>query len=102
MKWVILVAVLGLLGWFSWRKPRLSATIIWSLVATVLFTSALMLAFPGPVRERILWIALSSPLLWVAAMFWCYWDSRPRRPIATMLSVSLLSGIVIWMIPPPG
>ncbi|MEM6573664.1 MAG: hypothetical protein AAF736_05295 [Pseudomonadota bacterium] len=102
MIWAILAVVLGALAWFSWRKPRLSATIVWSLVATILLTSALMLAFPGPVRERILWIAMTSPLIWVGAMFWCYWDARPRRPMAALLSISLISGMVIWVVPPPG
>ncbi|MEM9530259.1 MAG: hypothetical protein AAGA23_05030 [Pseudomonadota bacterium] len=102
MMWLIPTVLIALVLWFTWRKPRLSGSVVWSLVATVLLTSALMLVLPGPLRERVVWVALASPLIWVGAIFWCHWDARPRRPQLTLIGVALAAGLVVYLLPPPG
>ena len=46
MKWAILAAAIAFVVFSSWKKPRLTSSVLWSLTATVASTSALILALP--------------------------------------------------------
>ncbi|MEM1176279.1 MAG: hypothetical protein AAGI27_15900 [Pseudomonadota bacterium] len=101
MIWAILLAVVVLLGWASWKKPRLTSSIVWSLTATVFGTAALMLTLPLSVKYMALWFSILTPVIWAAAMFWCHWDKRPYRPVVGLVMLTIIGAAAAWQIPPP-
>ncbi|MEM1439709.1 MAG: hypothetical protein AAF545_01200 [Pseudomonadota bacterium] len=102
IKWILAATVVLFIAWSTWRKPRLTGTILWSLTATVLGTSGLLLMLPTAFKPTILWTSLATPLIWAAFMFWCYWDARAWRPTAGLILVTLLGTAAVIVLPPPG
>ncbi|MEM6818106.1 MAG: hypothetical protein AAF578_04910 [Pseudomonadota bacterium] len=101
VKWIILGLVVVGLVFASWKKPRLTASIVWSLTATVLGTSAFILASPTDLRETLLWMSLATPLVWMLFIFWCHWDRRPYRPLLSMVSLTLVGAVLVFQLPTP-
>ncbi|MEL6243807.1 MAG: hypothetical protein AAFQ21_00575 [Pseudomonadota bacterium] len=97
----ILVVVLALIGFFTWKAPRLTSVILWALIASMLFSAALLLTLPVEFKSLALWMALAVPIIWVAFQFWCYWDKRGWRVTAGLITISILSGAVVFTTPPP-
>lgn len=86
------------LGFFSWKKPRLSSIIIWATVATVLLTSAALIVIPGEFRAKAVWLSLSVPITWVAFQYWCYWADSQWKVLLSLVAISLLSVAVIFSV----
>ncbi len=97
----IILGVVGLTGFFTWKAPRLASVILWALVASMLFSAALLLTLPIEFKSLALWMALAVPLIWVAFQFWCYWDKRGWRVAAGLIVVSIVSGAVVFTTPAP-
>ncbi len=89
------------LGVATWRAPRLAAVLVWSLLASILGSAALLLVLPFAFGELALWVALFVPLLWVGFQFWCYWDRRAWRPAAGLIGVALAGAATVLLVPPP-
>lgn len=98
---VAALAVLCVLAWSTWRKPRLTASIVWALTATLLGAAALALLLPSEIKPTLLWISILTPLLWVAFLVWCHWDARPYRPAVGLFTLTAVCGLVVWAVPPP-
>lgn len=94
------VPLLAALGYFTYRAPRLSSTILWSLVTTIFLTAAIFLAFPADRSEMALYLTVIMPLVWVGLQFLAYWDAHKWRMPAAMLGVSCLSVLVIILAGP--
>ena len=94
---ILLAAALVItLGLFSWKKPRLSSIIIWSTVATILLTSAALIAIPGDFQTKALWLSLSVPITWVGLQYLCYWAESEWKVLGGLLATSLLSTVLIF------
>ena len=101
MAWTLgATALLGLL-WSSWRKPRLTTSIVWSTTATIFGTAALALLLPSSLKPTLLWISIATPLIWVGFLFWCHWDERPYRPAIGMIAVTIAGIAAVVSVPPP-
>ncbi|MEM9619377.1 MAG: hypothetical protein AAF936_15590 [Pseudomonadota bacterium] len=96
---VIAVAVIGL-ALATWKAPRLTSIIFWSLVATIFFTSALLMKAPGPFPEKALWLTLAVPIIWTAFQFWTYWDGKPWRVAGGLIAIAIISGIIVFVSEP--
>ncbi|MEM6535069.1 MAG: hypothetical protein AAF613_05445 [Pseudomonadota bacterium] len=83
------------------HAPRLTSVILWSLLASMLLSAALMLTLPVPFRALAIWMALAVSLIWVGFQFWCYWDKRGWRVASGLVLVSLTSGYIVFTTPPP-
>ena len=97
----VLAGLLAVLSLATWRAPRLTAVLVWSLLASVLGAAALLLILPVPFADLALWVALSVPLVWAAAQFWCYWDRRAWRPAAGLIGASVAGALTVLLVPPP-
>lgn len=86
--WLIIALLILGLGLATAKAPRLTSALWWSTTATIFGISALAFLLPGPLRERLLWLALTTPLFWVALQFWCYWDERPWRVVSGLLVIT--------------
>lgn len=82
------------------KAPRLMSVLIWSFVATVLFSAAIILMWPGPLSNKLLWMALLSPIIWVALQFWCYWQGKGWRVVLAMLAISVLGALAVALVDP--
>ncbi|MEM9054111.1 MAG: hypothetical protein AAGB16_02190, partial [Pseudomonadota bacterium] len=60
----ILLAVIGLLAFGTYKAPRLMSVLVWALIATTFLTAALLLALPGPFSEKALFMTVAVPLVW--------------------------------------
>jgi hypothetical protein len=80
---------------------RLFVSLILTPVSAVLFASALLVAVPGPVAERILWLGLALPLIWVGVMIQAYRIANIRRFAAVLGLLTGLSAAAIALLPPP-
>lgn len=96
----ILAAVVIGLGVATWKAPRLTSVIVWSLVAAILASAALLLTLPGPFADVARWITLAVPLIWVGFQFWCYWHKKGWRVATGLIAVSLVSGLIIFVSEP--
>lgn len=96
---VVAIAIIFLFGagLATWKSPRLTSIILWSLVTTIFVTAALLLVLPGAFSSKALWIALSVPLIWTACQFWCYYAESPWRVVFTQIGLSITSAIVVLL-----
>ena len=92
---VIGFCILSLLVCFTWRSPRLSSLFVWSLVATLMLTSVLLIWLPGEFAEKARWVALSVPLIWVGLQYWCYHEASAKRVTASLIAMSCVFGLVV-------
>ena len=89
------------IGLATWKAPRLTGILWWSLAATILFSAALLLTLPVAFDQLALWLTLAVPLIWMCFMFLCYWDSNKWRMTASLILLSAVSGVTIALVPPP-
>ena len=97
----ILVVFLVGIGVATWKAPRLTSVIWWSLLATILFSAALLLSLPFDFGQLALWLTLAVPVIWMAFMFLCYWDKSRWRVPVSLIVISIVSAVVITFVPPP-
>lgn len=98
---IILIFVLGFIGFSTWKAPRLTSVVLWALMASMLLSAALLLTLPIEFKSLALWMALAVPLIWVAFQFWCYWDRRGWRVATGLVVISIVSGAIVFTTPPP-
>ncbi|MEM1411591.1 MAG: hypothetical protein AAGH19_04460 [Pseudomonadota bacterium] len=89
------------LAWSTKRKPRLTASLVWSLTATIFGIAAFGLLLPTELTPTLLWLSLATPLVWLLFLTWAQWDGRPYRPALGMIALTLLSALVVWRMPVP-
>ncbi len=94
------LAVISGLGLATWKAPRLTSVLVWSLLATIFVCSAILIQGPGSIDERALWTTLSVPIVWIVFQLWCYWDSKPWRLTGGLLFITLASGIAVLISKP--
>lgn len=70
---------------------RLFGALSLSLIAAVLVMSALIVAGPGAVSDRLIWSGLLFPVLWTSFIFYVYWPERALQPIAVLSLASIAS-----------
>ena len=75
----ILLFIVAFIGVSTWKAPRLTSIIFWSLIAAILFGAVLLLTLPFEFRPLALWLSLAVPLIWLSFQFWCYWDKKGDR-----------------------
>lgn len=86
------------LCWFSWKKPRLSSILVWSLLATILLTSAALIILPGKFSIKANWLGLSVPIIWTVFQYWCYWIENEWKVMLSLIFISFISvGIILSM-----
>ena len=83
------------------HAPRLTSVIIWSLVASMFLSAALILTLPIEFKTLAIWMALAVSLIWVAFQFWCYWDKHGWRVASGLITISIVSGYIVFTTPPP-
>lgn len=98
---VVLLLVLAGLGAATWKAPRLTAILGWSLLATILSSAAILLVLPVDFGQLALWLTLFVPVLWVVLQFLCYWDRSKWRMPAFLIVLSFVSAATIAFVPPP-
>ena len=98
----ILAVVILALGLATWKAPRLTSTLVWTLIAATLIISAVAMNVPGDLSNNLIGLALIYPLLWVGLQFWCYWDRSKWRVAGGHVAACVLSGIVIFVSTPLG
>ena len=92
--------VTALTAW-TVHAPRLTSVILWSLVASMLLSAALLLTLPFEFRALAIWMALAVSIIWVAFQFLCYWDKHGWRVASGLITVSIVSGYIVFTTPPP-
>ncbi|MEM8770804.1 MAG: hypothetical protein AAGD92_04045 [Pseudomonadota bacterium] len=96
----VIVTVLIALAAATWKAPRLTSIILWSLVATIFVTAALLIKAPGQFSERALWLTLAVPIIWTAFQFWTYWDSNKWRVAFGLIAFSVVGGVIVFLSEP--
>ena len=99
---LILAVVVIAAALATWKAPRLTSVILWSLTATIFTASSLLLILPGYFPERALWLALAVPLIWAMFQFWCYWDKSQWRVAGGMIALTLVGGVIVFLVDAPG
>ncbi|MEH6487973.1 MULTISPECIES: hypothetical protein [Hyphomonas] len=97
---ILLAFVIGVVV-ATWKAPRLTGAIWWSLLATILCSAALLLSLPFDFGQLALWLTLAVPVIWMAFMFLCYWDASRWRVPVCLIALSAVSATVITLVPPP-
>ncbi len=92
--------VTALTAW-TVHAPRLTSVIIWSLIASMFLSAALLLTLPFEFKALAVWMALAVSLIWVAFQFWCYWDKHGWRVASGLITISIVSGYIVFTTPPP-
>jgi len=80
---------------------RLFVSLILAPVSAVLLASALLVAAPGPVPERILWLGLALPLIWVGVMVQAYRAANIWRFAGVLSIITGASAAAVALLPPP-
>jgi len=97
----VLMAVVGVILALAFygtvKRPRMTSVLFWSVVATIFLGTALILMLPFPFREQAMWVALSTPLIWVCFQFWCYWDAKQWRVTLGLISITFISMTVVLL-----
>lgn len=91
--------VIALTAW-TVAAPRLTSVILWSMIAALLGSSALSVIIPGNFLAVGIGVALAVSLIWVAFQFWCYWDKHGWRVASSLITISIISGIIAFTVPP--
>ena len=101
MLYGILGAVILLLGVWTWRKPRQASVIVWALTSTLCVSAAALKVLPGSFAENVVWYAAFVALAWATVQVWVYWEPRVWRVAGSLIGATVISGIVIVLVPSP-
>ncbi|MEO0367811.1 MAG: hypothetical protein AAF197_03390 [Pseudomonadota bacterium] len=96
----ILLVAIAALAYYSYKAPRLTSILIWTVISTTFGSAALLLALPGDFAEKAILMSLSVPVSWVALQFWCYWDQSHWRVLFGNIAICVVGGIVVWLTEP--
>ena len=69
-------------------------------MATIFVGAAALLVLPGSFSDKALWLTLAVPLIWAGLQFWAYWERRAWRVAAGMMSLTLVSGLIVFTLEP--
>ncbi|MEM6914570.1 MAG: hypothetical protein AAF511_11400 [Pseudomonadota bacterium] len=97
----VLVMLFAGIGTATYKAPRLTSILFWSLTATVFSAAALLLIVPGPFSEVALWMSLAVPLIWAGFQFLCYWERNQWRVTALLIAVTVVGAVLVAFIEPP-
>ena len=101
----VMIGVLGTvfvgICYGTWRNPRLWSALIWAFVATFLLTAAITVAFPADFAQKVFFLTIFMPLVWVGFQFWLYWNPGRWRVTLYLLGISLISGLIVAFSPSP-
>lgn len=100
MWWIVLIAVLLILGFFTFRAPRLVALLLMTFVTIALGGSALSLLLPGEFVLSMIWVGVTLPIVWMLLLLWCYADNHRWRPLSGMIAISVVAGILLLVLEP--
>ncbi|MEM6536899.1 MAG: hypothetical protein AAF668_04130 [Pseudomonadota bacterium] len=78
----------GFVAFATWKAPRLTSILFWSLMATIPTASLIVFLAPGSFLNRVGWLAVSLPAIWVAFQFLSYWLPRPRLTALGFILIS--------------
>lgn len=78
---------------------RLFSFLLLSLVMMIFLASAILVLIGFKPLSNVYWLALSTPILWLGAMFYSYWDDKAWRPPVVLSVIILVSIIIIIMNP---
>lgn len=98
----IMILVATALGVATWKAPRITSILVWSMLATLLTVSAITMNLPGDVVNKLVGLALFLPLIWVGFQFWCYWDRSKWRVAGGHIAICIICGVIVAMSPPLG
>lgn len=96
----VLGALALALGLATWKAPRLTAILVWSLIATIFFSAAILVSAPGAFKDKALWMTLAVPLIWTVFQFLAYWLNKPWRAVFGMMAVSVAGAAVVFLSEP--
>ncbi|MGD8327142.1 MAG: hypothetical protein PVF65_09515 [Sphingomonadales bacterium] len=88
--------VLILLVLLTWKKPRLSAVVIWALLATIFTCAVLLKVLPGNFADKALWITLFFPLLWALFQTWVYWETKAWRAVLSLVVLTISGALFVF------
>ena len=94
----IALIVLMALGVFSWKKPRLSSVLIWSVITTIFLVTVALMTLPIEFASKAQWLTFLVPIILISFQYWCYWVDSEWVALFTLIATSLLSGGIIMMI----
>lgn len=101
----VVMGVLGtlLLGicYGTWRNPRLWSALFWAFVATFMLTAAIVVAFPADFAQKVFALTIVMPLVWVGFQFWLYWNPGRWTVTIVLFLISITSGVIVYLSPPP-
>ena len=96
----LLILVIVGLGIATWKAPRLTSVIVWSLVATIFVGAAALIALPGNFSDKALWLTLSVPLIWAGFQFWTYWEKSAWRVVIGLVGVTIIAAFFVFTMEP--
>lgn len=88
-------------GFATWKAPRLTSVILWALLATVFFSSFLLIKLPGKFSENALWLTLAVPVIWTVFQFWTYWDRKAWRVTGGLMALTVICAAIVLTSEPP-
>lgn len=94
-------AVILALGYFTWKRPRLTGALVWAFIATFFVSAAYNMAGPGEFTDRVFLAAFVSPFIWVGFQFWLYWDPGRWRVLGILIGLSVAGAAIIALSDPP-
>ncbi|MEM0930516.1 MAG: hypothetical protein AAGI89_14605 [Pseudomonadota bacterium] len=97
----ILLALCAGIGTATYKAPRLTSVLFWSLTATIFSSAALLLVIPGPFSEVAIWMSLAVPLIWAGFQFLCYWERKEWRVTASLIAVTIVGAVLVAIVEPP-
>ena len=96
----IMFSVAGVIGIglivATWKAPRLTSILLWSLLAALGSSLAAVSMLPDTLSSRAIWLVLGFPLIWSLLQLWCFWDGRAWRVVVGLFA--LIAGSVAMLV----
>jgi len=80
---------------------RAFSSLVLSFFAAALVSIVVIMTIGVSPVDKLYWVGFSLPLIWLMGMFYSYWDDKAWRPLVVMLGLSVLSVILIILLPMP-
>ncbi|HBQ44140.1 MAG TPA: hypothetical protein DD716_00590 [Thiomicrospira sp.] len=80
---------------------RAFSSLVLSFFAASLVSIVVIMTIGVSPVDKLYWVGFSLPLIWLMGMFYSYWDDKAWRPLVVMLGLSVLSVILIILLPMP-
>ena len=82
------------LAFATWKAPRLTSTLLWSLTAAFAICAAISQVSPGSELDRASFFAVGMPVVWAGLQFWCYWHASKWRVVGGLVSLTAIGSAV--------